>query len=212
MPACVLACVVQTGGQGVCQISREWRTHALLCLCWVQVVDAAVSRLDRAYEALAGASIYSAAPAQEKHLRCMIEQYFMQDGEDGGAAGVESAAGAGSGSGGSADDAGDNMLPWDVAHPVLRVSRDSLLRQLRAALHTAAPRARDLGPGRFDGLVLARLVTGLSSPAVPQSFWKGIHEWGRMQAHDFRRVADAAQQVVAEFWAAEGGSRLRVMV
>jgi hypothetical protein len=174
------------------------------------VVDAAVSRLDRCYEALAGASIYSGAPAQEKHLRCMIEQYFLQDGEDGGGDGAT----AGAGSSGADDYAGDNnMLPWGVAHPVLRVSRHSLLRQLRAALHTAAPRARDLGPGRFDGLVLARLVTGLSSPAVPQSFWKGIHEWGRMQAHDFRRVADAAQEVVAEFWAAEGteGGGVRTM-
>lgn len=149
-------------------------------------------------------------------MRCMIEQYFLQEPpaqqEETGAAG---AAADGSSDGAppaaAAAAAEDSMLPWGVPHPVLRVSKDSLLRQLRAVLHNVAPRVRDLGPSKFDGLVLTRLVTGLSSPAVPQSFWKGCHEWGRMQAHDFRRVAEAAEQVVKEFWQAEGTSRLRTM-
>lgn len=181
-----------------------------LCRTVRQVIDAAVSRLDLCYEALAGASIYSSAAAQEKHMRCVIEQYFLQEPPA-----QQEEAGAAAADGGSSDGnpaaAADNMLPWGVPHPVLRVSKDSLLRQLRAVLHNVAPRVRDLGPSRFDGLVLTRLVTGLNSPAVQQSFWKGCHEWGRMQAHDFRRVAEAAEQVVKEHWQAEGSSRLRTM-
>jgi hypothetical protein len=178
----------------------------------VQVINAATGRLDRCYEALAGAAIYSSSSAQEKHMRCMIEDYFVQDTTQQQQAGIDGAAAAGVvDEGPAAAAAGGNMLPWGVAHPVLRVSRDSLLRQLRAALHNAAQRARDLGPGKFDGLTLARLVTGLNSVAVPQSVWKGCHEWARMQAHDFRHVAEAAEQVVSEFWLAEGSSRVRTM-
>jgi hypothetical protein len=177
-----------------------------------QVVTATVTRLDRVYEALAGAAIYGSAAAQEQHMRAMIENYFLEDalqpqGQDAAAAAAAGAVGSD-----AADaDAGDNMLPWGVPHPILRVSRDSLLRQLRAVMHNAAQRARDLGRGRFDGLVLARMVAGLSSPAVPQTVWKGCSEWGRMAAHDFRRLADAAEVVVQDFWLAEGSSRLRTM-
>lgn len=187
-------------------------TAYALRLPYVQVIQAATGRLDRCYEALAGAAIYSSSSAQEKHMRCMIEDYFLQDTTQQQQAGADGAAAAA-----GVDDepataaAVDHMLPWGVVHPVLRVSRDSLLRQLRAALHNAAQRARDLGPGRFDGLTLARLVTGLSSVAVPQSVWKGCHEWARMQAHDFRHVAEAAEQVVSEFWQAEGSSRVRTI-
>lgn len=182
----------------------------------LQVVTATVARLDRVYEALAGAAIYGSAAAQEQHMRAMIESYFLEDAlqpqnEDAAAAAAAAAGTGAEGADAAAADAGGNMLPWGVPHPILRVSRDSLLRQLRGALHNAAQRARDLGRGRFDGLVLARMVAGLSSPAVPQTVWKGCSEWGRMAAHDFRRLADAADQVVQEFWAAEGSSRLRTM-
>jgi hypothetical protein len=175
-----------------------------------------VSRLDLSYESLAGAAIYSSSAAQETHLRSVIEDYFLhepttqeqQQQQQQGAAGAAVASDSAVAS--TADAAGDNMLPWGAPHPVLRISSDSLLRQLRAALHTAAPRARDLG-SKFTGLVLARMVTGLSSPAVPVSHWKGCNGLGSMQAHDFRRVAAAAEQVVQEFLQGEGSSGLRVM-
>lgn len=184
------------------------------CL-WVQVVTASVSRLDLSYESLAGAAIYSSAAAQETHLRSVIEDYFLNEPATQQQQQQQEAANAAVPSDSdsaalTADAAGGNMLPWGAPHPVLCISSDSLLRQLRAALHTAAPRARDLG-SKFTGLVLARMVTGLSSPAVPASHWKGCNGLGSMQAHDFRRVAAAAEQVVQEFLQGEGGSGLRVM-
>lgn len=171
-----------------------------------------MSRLDRCYETLAGAAIYSSAAAQEQHLRCVIEDYFMQEQpqqqEQEPEAGTTAAA--------AVEDPdyfapGADELPWGARHPVQRPSKESLLRQLRATMHAAGPRARDLGPGRFNGLVLARMVAGLSSPAVPKSFWKGCREFGRMEAVDFKLVLAAAEQVVQEFWAGEAGSRLRTM-
>jgi hypothetical protein len=176
-----------------------------------------VSRLDLSYESLAGAAIYSSAAAQETHLRSVIEDYFLnepptqqQQQQQQQQEAADAAAPSDSAGDLTADAAGGNMLPWGAPHPVLRISSDSLLRQLRAALHTAAPRARDLG-SKFTGLVLARMVTGLSSPAVPVSHWKGCNGLGSMQAHDFRRVAAAAEQVVQEFLQGEGGNGLRVM-
>lgn len=121
----------------------------------------------------------------------------QQQGEDGDGDAAAAAAAA---------ESGQEMLPWGVAHPVLRPSQESLLRQLRASLHVVAPRARDLGPAKFNGLVLARMLCGLGSPAVPQSFWKGCREFSRMQACDFRPLAAVADQVVREFWEAEAVS------
>lgn len=190
----------------------------MLCCVCVQVALASVSRLDRCYESLAGAAIYSSAAAQERHLRCVIEAYFVvdesqeqQQDQEGPVTAKAAAGAAGAAVDNDEEDGCDqpNTLPWGAAHPVLRPSKEALMRQLRAALHSSAARAKDLGPGKFTGLVLARMVVGLGSPAVPMSFWKGCREWGRMATVDFRLVAAAAEQVVQEFWEAEigGGGR-----
>jgi hypothetical protein len=175
-----------------------------------------VSRLDRCYEALAGAAIYtSSSAAQERHLRATIEEYFMQaetqqqqgqgqQQQGGGDAAAAAAAGEGAAEGAAAEaQGGGNLMPWGAPCPIQRPSQQAVARQLRAVLMAAGARARDLGPCKFNGLALARMAAGLGSPAVPPSFWKGCKEWGRLAAVDFTLLAAAADQVVAEFWAAE---------
>jgi hypothetical protein len=74
---------------------------------------------------------------------------------------------------------------------------------MRAALHGISGRARDLGRTKFTGLVLARFLAGLGSPAVPGSFWKGCREWGRLAAVDFQVLVDVGEEVVWDFWEAD---------
>lgn len=188
----------------------------MVALCWLQVVSASVARLDRCYECLAGAAIYTSTAAQERHLRSTIESYFLHDDDtqqqcDAAAAMHADDEPDGSDGQAAAPVAGQALLPWGAPHPVLQPSQESLMRQLRAAVHGAAARVRDLGPDKFSGLSLARMVCGLSSPAIPHSYWKGCSEFGRMKAYDFRQLASAAEQVVQAFWAAESSTRLRAL-
>eukprot|EP00775_Hariotina_reticulata_P004471 gene4471-4725_t len=224
--------VWREGGQvlGAGQVSRV-----------VKVLRASVARLDECYAAVAAAAIYSSQPAQERHLRSVIEEYFLEGSAEEQqklqelteAAGNEhhhhhhqqqhdvqqpplptgvgplqsgpptcSPAVVGS-SEPDGSSAGAGVMAWGGVDPVQRPSRDSLRRQMRAALLGIAGRARDLGRTRFTGLALARFVAGLGSPAVPGSFWKGCSEWGRLAAVDFQLLRDVGQEVVWDFWAAE---------
>jgi hypothetical protein len=91
-------------------------------------------------------------------------------------------------------------MPWGGVCPIQRPSKESLGRQMRAALRSVWARAQDLGRAKFTGLALARLLAGLASPAVPASTWKGSSEWGRLAAVDFRLLVEVGEQVVAEYW------------
>eukprot|EP00878_Enallax_costatus_P027823 GHUV01029985.1.p1 GENE.GHUV01029985.1~~GHUV01029985.1.p1 ORF type:complete len:233 (-),score=86.21 GHUV01029985.1:736-1398(-) len=183
----------------------------------VQINRACVARLDRCYFAMAGATIYNSQAAQERHLRAMTQEYFMDaqvqqqqpmlgaDAEAAGLGGEGSAAAAADLTGGElvqeAMQSGE--MPWGGTCPVLRPSRDCLLRQLRAALHGVSRRALDLGRAKFTGLTLARMLAGISSPAMPHGSWKGCQQYGMMAAVDFRLLAEAAEEVVTEFWSSE---------
>eukprot|EP00878_Enallax_costatus_P016029 GHUV01016805.1.p1 GENE.GHUV01016805.1~~GHUV01016805.1.p1 ORF type:complete len:195 (+),score=57.71 GHUV01016805.1:307-891(+) len=145
---------------------------------------------------MAGATIYNSQAAQERHLRAMTQEYFMDaqvqqqqpmlgaDAEAAGLGGEGSAAAAADLTGGElvqeAMQSGE--MPWGGTCPVLRPSRDCLLRQLRAALHGVSRRALDLGRAKFTGLTLARMLAGISSPAMPHGSWKGCQQYGMMAA------------------------------
>lgn len=177
---------------------------------------ASVARLDRCYFALAGAAIYSSQAAQERHLRAMIDDYFMdaqgqaqqhqqrepEKPTPGASATATECCAVAELTGGDlvqeAMQSGE--MPWGGSCPVLRPSRDSLLRQLRAAMHSISRRAMDLGRGKFSGLTLARMLAGLSSPGVPATVWKGCNGWATMAAVDFRLLSEVAEEIVAEFW------------
>lgn len=181
----------------------------------VQINRACVARLDRCYFALAGATIYSNQAAQERHLRAMAQEYFMdpqvqQQQQDSTLPATERAArSVCEDPAAAADLTGGEMvqeamqsgeMPWGGSCPVLRPSLDYLLRQLRAALHGVSRQALDLGQAKFTSLTLARMLAGISSPAMPHGAWKGCHQFGTMTAVDFRLLAEAAEVVVAEFW------------
>jgi hypothetical protein len=181
----------------------------------VQVRHATVCRLDRCYTALAGAAVYSSQAAQERHMRAVINEYFMDEpaaaAADGGAdaasdppAGADGASAAALvaelGAAAMVEYMDSGEMPWGGACPIQRPSRDSLGRQMRAALRSVWARAQDLGRAKFTGLALARLLAGLASPAVPASTWKGSSEWGRLAAVDFRLLVEVGEAVVTEYW------------
>lgn len=178
---------------------------------------ASVLRLDRCYAALAGAAFYDSQAAQERHLRAVINEYFMdeQAGDQPDSAAAAAAAGADPGSSASPADGGlaaelcsgymeDCMetgeMPWGGVCPIRRPCKEALARQMRACLKCAWSRAQDLGRAKFNGLAFARMLAGLASPAVPASVWRGCSEWGRLAAVDFRLLMEVGTQVVDEFW------------
>lgn len=186
------------------------------------VLAASVRRLDACYEALAGAAVYGARDAQERHLRAVIDAYFMEEGVE-GATTVGACQAAEQRSQTRADDTAGNdaagevvdgdivatcaaMMPWGAPCPVQRPPRAVLERRVRAALRGVAGRARDLGPRRFGGLALARLLSGLSSPAVPATTWRGCSEWSSLASVDFALLASVSEGVVTEFWMSEAAS------
>jgi hypothetical protein len=191
----------------------------LCCAVILQVRHATVCRLDRCYAALAGAAVYSSQAAQERHMRAVINEYFMDQPATPPAAaaaaeGAEAPAGAGSGAAAASAAAlaaelgaaafvecmQSGEMPWGGVCPIQRPSKESLGRQMRAALRSIWARAQDLGRAKFTGLALSRLLAGLASPAVPASTWKGSSEWGRLAAVDFRLLVEVGEQVVAEHW------------
>ncbi|WIA09963.1 hypothetical protein OEZ85_010175 [Tetradesmus obliquus] len=201
-----------------------------------QVRHATVCRLDRCYTALAGAAVYSSQAAQERHMRAVINEYFMdeppaaeeqqqQDGQvpctsaaaaDGGHDAPAAAGAAGASAAALAAELGSaamvqcmqsGEMPWGGACPIQRPSRESLGRQMRAALRSVWARAQDLGRDKFTGLALARLLAGLASPAVPASTWKGSSEWGRLAAVDFRLMVEVGEAVVEEHWQQQAASQ-----
>jgi hypothetical protein len=159
-------------------------------------------------------------------MRAVINEYFMDEPTAAAASEQQQQAAAAEGAG--ADAAGDapagaggaaaaalaaelgaaamveamesGEMPWGGACPIQRPSRESLGRQMRAALRSVWARAQDLGRAKFTGLALARLLAGLASPAVPASTWKGSSEWGRLAAVDFRLLVEVGETVVSEYW------------
>jgi hypothetical protein len=193
---------------------------SVLCAI-VQVRHATVCRLDRCYTALAGAAVYSTQAAQERHMRAVINEYFMDEPP----AAADVAAGAASDAPAVAEGTSaaalaaelaaaamvecmeSGEMPWGGACPIQRPSRESLGRQMRAALRSVWARAQDLGRAKFTGLALARLLAGLASPAVPASTWKGSSEWGRLAAVDFRLLVEVGEAVVGEYWEQHAASQ-----
>ena len=193
-----------------------------------RVVESSVSRLDAAYAALAGAAAYGGdASAQERHLRGAIEDYFGQEHSgpgDGGGSDPAPAQGASDGSAAAAasveagravasfaaagglvcgsrfDAEEDADLPWGGRSPVQRPPLEQLQRMVRGFLRAEAARLRDVGQERVSGLVVARLLAGLASPAFPADTWRKVTEWGRLQAVDFKRLIAAANAELPAMW------------
>jgi hypothetical protein len=163
-----------------------------------------------------------AAEAQQRHLRGLIEDYFIgttcgAEGapgqqQTGGSPKAAGAGGEGASGGGqaAAAAAGEDMEDVDefslyedtslVVSPVQRPATDTLARQLRIILAQEAGRVVSAGKEKFTGLALARIAAGLSSPAFPMDSWKSCGDWGRLGAVDFRLLLEVANREVAHFW------------
>ena len=191
-----------------------------------------MGRLDACYSTLAGAALYgsSAAEAQQRHLRGLIEDYFVgtsgaggdkeqeqqqqQPGDSSAAAaaggghglegeGAPAAAAAAGAGGGETTDVDEFSLYEDtslVVSPVQRPPRETLARQLRVMLAQEAGKVMSAGREKFTGLALARIAAGLNSPAFPPDMWRKCADWGRLGAVDFRLLLEVANSEVAKFW------------
>lgn len=173
-----------------------------------RVVQASVERLDAAYAVLAGAAMYGGdAAAQERHLRGAMHEYFGQAaaggaavaGGDGGDA--EGPDGAAAGKEAGLEQQHDMWeMPWGGASPVQRPQPEQLQRMVRGFMRAEAARLRDVGHDRLSGLVVARLLAGLGSPAYPSDAWRKVAEWGRLHAVDFPLLVAAADAELPALW------------
>jgi ATP-dependent DNA helicase Q4 len=145
------------------------RLTAMLC-CQVQ-------RLDTSYRAFAGAAAETQPAAQEAVLRAAIEQYF--DGQDDTPA-VDSAA-----------EEGHFGACVSVQGLPLRPANQELLHAARAVLR----RNQEQAGGELTACMLARILHGTGSPALPRDQWSkrmGAF-WGSHKTTDFASVLNAAR-------------------
>jgi ATP-dependent DNA helicase Q4 len=91
-------------------------------------------------------------------------------------------------------------MPWGGESPVQRPPPEQLRRVVRAFVHTEAARLRAVGPDKLSGLAVARMLSGLSSPAFPADMWRRVTEWGRLQAVDFGLLVAAADAELPVLW------------
>jgi hypothetical protein len=137
-----------------------------------------VGRLDTSYRAFAAAAAERQLPvAQEAALRAAIEQYF--DGAE------EAPPAAGPGAEGQA------AASLDLRGLPLRPADAGLLQATRAVLR----RNQEQGGGALTPCMLARILHGTGSPALPRDQWTkrmGAF-WGSHRSTDFIHVLNAAR-------------------
>jgi hypothetical protein len=71
--------------------------------------------------------------------------------------------------------------------------------QVRAFLHAEGGRLRSLGPGKLNGVLLAKVLHGLSSPALPYDQWSKSPWWGRLSGVDFCFLVKVVDQALQSF-------------
>jgi hypothetical protein len=72
--------------------------------------------------------------------------------------------------------------------------------QVRAFLYAEGHRLRELAAaGKLSGVLVAKILHGLGSPALPYDQWTKCGWWGRLSGVDFGFLVGVADQALQSF-------------